>query len=176
MGICHMLDRPRSNLAVALPLSGSGRRPRRLRVLRGWLCPTLDLLALSGTLLGVAILPALLHGDGRLASLLLGRISLRNLLLACMCIGTWFTILTTVGVYAVEHTRSLPDYIFRCFVGLNSCAAVVGLVQVVLHRHADVWRLVAVYWVVCLALMTAIRIVLLAVDRLRVRGPWHSTG
>jgi len=157
-----------SKLSVELPFSGTGWKPANLRAVSGRLCQTADMVILSGAFLGIVILPifALAHDRSSLGGLLQLRVSLRNILIAVMCVCTWRMIFMSVGVYTPARTRSLTDYIFRCIIALNSCAAVVGLIEVVLKTGVDVWRVVEVYWVNCLVLMTAVRLLFVVFDRM----------
>ena len=115
-GDSRVPDRPRTKLSVELPFSGSDWRPRRLRAVSGRLCQTADLVILSGAFLGIVVLPVFAHEGSSLAGLLQLRVSLRNVLVAALCISTWRMILMSVGVYTPTRTRSLTDYLLRCII------------------------------------------------------------
>ena len=166
-----MEDRPRWNSTVNPPFSGGDWSPLRLRAVSGPLCQTIDMTILTGVYLAIAVLPISVQDDGVPGGLLQPWLSPRNLLLAVMCLSTWWVILTSLAVYTPGRTRSLPAYVFRCVVGLNSCTAVVGLIEVVLHAGRDAWHLVEMYWLACLVLMTLARVVLLLFDRTVRRDP-----
>lgn len=120
--------------------------PRRLA---GRACQAGDLILLSAAVLGIVNIHHL-------------HISARNVLIAAMCISTWRVILVSVGVYSIKP-RSTADYIFRYLIALNSCTAVVGLIDVLLPPTRDVWHTVGIFWLLALALTAALRIALLLV-------------
>ena len=151
---------------MEVPAQAARWNPRRLRVLSGWVCQAADLILLGGAVFGVAVLPYLRHSHGGLAAFLQLRASVRNVVVAAMCLGTWRVILMSVGVYAPMRSRSLTEYLFRCAIGLNSCAGVAGLIEVILHPGRDVWHIVETFWIVALCLTASLRIVLLLFDRL----------
>jgi exopolysaccharide biosynthesis polyprenyl glycosylphosphotransferase len=70
----------------------------------------------------------------------------------------------SVGVYSPMRTRSLTNYLFRCVIALNSCTAVVGLIEVILRPGRDAWHTVEVFWVVALVVTVALRALLLVFD------------
>ena len=160
-----MVDRAVRNSTVTLPLSGRGWQPRRLSALSGRVCQATDLIVLGAAFFGIVILPFFEHHNQSFAGFLELRVSLRNVLVAVLCICTWRTILWSIGVYSPERTRSLADYLFRCIVALNSCTGVVGLIALILHTPISVWRAVEIFWVSCLVVLTAVRGVLLFFDR-----------
>ncbi len=121
----------------------------RLRALSGRVCQAGDLILLSAAVLGIVDLRHL-------------HLSARNILVSAMCLGTWRVILISVGVYPATQTRSIGDYLFRCLIALNSCTAVVGLIDVVLRPSRDVWHTIAVFWLLALAMTAALRVALLA--------------
>ena len=156
--------RPRRG--IELPVRGSSWNPRRLRVLSSSVCQAADLILLGGAVLGIAILPYFGHGRGSLSDFLQVRVSLRNVFIAAMCVSTWRVILMSVGVYSPVRARSLTGYLFRCVIALNSCGAVVGLIEAILHPGRDVWHTVEVFWLVALAMTGGLRVLLLLFDRL----------
>jgi exopolysaccharide biosynthesis polyprenyl glycosylphosphotransferase len=159
-----MLKAMRQRRGIELP--GSRWNRRHLGILAGRFCQAADLILLGGALLGIAILPYFAHERGSLSDFLQVRISLRNVLVAAMCMSTWRMILMSVGVYSPMRTRSLTDYLFRCVIGLNSCTAVVGLIEVILRPARDAWHTVEVFWLVALAMTGGLRGLLLLFDRL----------
>lgn len=165
MGEGQMPQPPRSKLAIKPPQKSKGRRSRKITALSGNLCQAADLIILSAAFLSIVALPFLHTQDGRFTQFLALRVSLRNVLLGALCIGTWRMILVSVGVYSPLRTRSLPDYLFRCIIALNSCTAVVGLVEVVLRKHQNVWHSVEVFWLVAVVLMGLLRALLVVFDR-----------
>ena len=164
LGETSVLNRPQR--AMERPAQGLRWIPRPLRILSGWVCQAADLILLGGAFLAVATLPYLRPDHGSFANILQLRLSLRNVFVAALCLSTWRVILMSVGVYAPMRTRSQTDYLFRCIIGLNSCAGVVGLVQVVLRPGRDAWHVVETFWIVALCLTASLRIVLLLFDRL----------
>ena len=146
---------------MGLPFSSSGRRSRKITALSGSPCQAADLVILSGAFLYIVVLPFLHARDGSFAEFLQLRVSLRNVLIGALCISTWRVILMSVGVYSPLRTRSIPDYLFRCIIALNSCTAVVGLVEVVLRKQQNVWHAVEVFWLVAFVLMSSVRLLLL---------------
>jgi len=156
-----MLDRPRAKPAGSRSLD-TRRLARLMRAVTGRPCQIADIVILSSAFLVVAALPISHHHHG--GSLHLG-ISLRNLLVGAMCLATWRMILISVGVYSPSRTQSVSHYIFRCFIGLNCCTAVVGLVEVVLRTGVDTWRVIGMYWVACLLAMASVRTSLILFDR-----------
>jgi hypothetical protein len=119
------------------------------RRLAGRACQAGDLILLSTAVLGIVDFHHL-------------HISARNVLVTAMCISTWRVILVSVGVYPIK-ARSTANYIFRYLIALNSCTAVVGLIDVLLHSARDVWHTVGIFWLSALALTAALRIALLLV-------------
>ncbi len=153
-------------LAVKLPFTGRGWTGRRLRAVKSRICQAGDLILLGGAYLGIVILPAFAHGGHEtLAQFLQLRVSLRNIIVAGMCVSTWRVILMSIGVYSPARTRSLLDYVLRCVIALNSCTAVVGLIEVVFGQRAVLWHVVDVFWVVCLGLTAGLRVGLVGFDR-----------
>ncbi len=157
---------PRPRRAIELPVAGSRWNPRRLRVLSGSVCQAADLILLGGAVIGVLVLPYFHQSHGSFADFLQLRISLRNVFVSAMCISTWRMILMSVGVYSPMRTRSFTDYLFRCVIGLNSCTAVVGLIEVIMRPGRDAWHTVEVFWLVALGMTGALRVALLLFDRL----------
>jgi len=160
-----MLDRPRAQPA------GSRRfDPKRagwlMRAVSGRVCQVADMVILGGVFFVVVTLPAFNRHRGALLHI---GISLRNVLIGAMCLGTWRMILISVGVYSPSRTQSVSHYFFRCFIGLNCCTAVVGLVEVVLRTGVDTWRVIGIYWVACLVAMAMVRGGLILFDRSRRR-------
>jgi exopolysaccharide biosynthesis polyprenyl glycosylphosphotransferase len=141
-----------------------GWTPRRLRVVSSKLCQGMDLILLGGAFLGVVIIPFLGHGNGSFHELLQLRVSLRNIIIAGFCVSTWRVVLMSVGVYSPHRMSSMQDYVFRCVVGLNSCTAVVGLIEVVLGGRAVAWHVVELFWLVSLGLMAFARVMLVGLD------------
>jgi len=129
-------------------------------------CQAGDLILLGGAVIGVAMLPSFSHNGSSLAGVLQFRVSLRNVFVSAMCLSTWRMILMSVGVYSPTRTRSLTDYLFRCLIALNSCTAVVGLIEVILRPGVDAWHTVEVFWLVAFAMTGSFRLVLLSFDRL----------
>ncbi len=155
---------PKSKLAIELPFNGTGRRSRKITALSGNLCQASDLVILSAAFLYIVVLPFLAAQNGSFTEFLALRVSLRNVLIGGLCISTWRMILISVGVYSPLRTRSIPDYLFRCVIALNSCTAVVGLVEVVLRKQQNVWHAVEVFWLVAVVMMCFVRAMLLLFD------------
>ncbi len=155
---------PRTKLALELPFNGSGKRSRKITALSGNLCQATDLVILSTAFLYIVVLPYFHTHNGSFGEFLGLRVSLRNMLIGGLCISTWRTILMSVGVYSPLRTRSVPDYLFRCVIALNSCTAVVGLVEVVLRKRQNVWHLVEIFWLVAFLLMGSVRSLLVLFD------------
>jgi hypothetical protein len=162
-----MIDRPGAKPVVELPLPGVAWKLQSLQAATGRLCQAADLLVLIAAFAIVAMLPAFDHDAGGVAARLQLTVSLRNAVIAAMCIATWGTILASVGIYAPAHVRSRREYILRCFIGLNCCVALAGLIELVLHNGLDVWHFVAIYWLFSLAGMVLVRAVLLLGQRLQ---------
>ncbi len=149
---------PRPKFTLDLPSTGGGERSRRTTGLGSHLCQTADLVILSAAFLSVVVILPLFHGDtGRLIEILQLRFSLRNVLIGGLCLSTWRTILVSVGVYSAPRTRSVPAYLLRCLVAINSCTAVVGLVEVVLRKPQNVWHSVGIFWLSAFVLMSLVR-------------------
>ena len=155
----------RAPLPLQLPFTGSAWTPRRLRAVSSRLCQAIDLIALGGAFLGIVVLPDFLHADGSFNEFLQLRVSLSNIIIAVFCVSTWRVVLMSVGVYSPLRTRSFRDYVFRCVIGLNSCTAVVGLIEVILGKRQIVWHVVEIFWVVSLLLMAGARLMLVGFDR-----------
>jgi hypothetical protein len=160
-----MIDSPQSRPIVELPLPAAGWRPRSLRAASGRLSQALDIVFLCGAFAAVALLPKLGHEFRGWSEQLRVQASLRNVLIAVMCVATWRVILVSVGMYL--PARSLPEYVLRCFVGLNCCTAVLGLIELVLRTGVDVWRLVGIYWLIAGTLMALVRLLVLCLFRPR---------
>lgn len=137
---------------------------RGLRAVSGRLCQAADLILLGATFLGVLLLPAFGSGNN-LRQLLQLRISISNVLVAVLCLSTWRVILVSLGVYSPLRTRSMALYLFRFLIALNSCTAVVGLIEIVLHKGPDVWRSVQLFWLASLLLLTGVRGILVLTHR-----------
>ena len=160
-----LTERLPSRRSASVPLA-RGRTSRRLRAVSGRLCQALDLILLGGVVLGLVLLPLFGHDHGTLAKLFQLKVSLRNVVIAVFCVSTWRVVLISIGVYSPARTTSIQNYIFRCVIGLNSCACVVGLIEVVLGGRVLVWHMVELFWVLSLALMAVARILLLAFHHL----------
>jgi len=162
-------DRPQTALSVNLPFSRSRWDSRKLRPVAGRLCRTADLICLAATFLLIVVLPFFHVGGRDLPAFLQLRISIRNLFIAALCLSAWRVILLTVGLYSPARTRSFADYLFRLIIGLNSCTALVGLVEVILRKHRasdlGIGRSVEVFWVCNLLLMGTVRLSLICYDR-----------
>ena len=159
-----MAQPPKSKLATELAFRGNGPRSRRITALSRKLCQAADLVILSSALLYVVALPYLATRDSSFAEFLGLRLSLRNMLVGGLCLCTWRMILASVGVYSPLRTRSIPNYLFRCVIALNSCTAVVGLVEVVLRKQQNVWHSIEIFWLVALVAMSCVRVVLVLFD------------
>ena len=133
-------------------------RARSLRQMSGTACQVGDMVSLGLAGLGMAA------GWRPMAAL-----TVRNLILAILCLGTWRMILFSVGMYDATRVRSPLDYGFRCLIALNSAAAVVGLVKVVLHQRAGVWHALLVFWTIGFLLMSLTRGLLLLQIRVTSR-------
>ncbi len=145
---------------TALPVSPAQWRPESLRAVSGRLCLALDLIILSCIFLGIAIFPTLNHDRGGVWAFLRSGLTLRNALVATVCLCTWRMILVSVGVYTPTRSRSPADYIFRCLIGLNCCTVAIGFIELVLRTGFNVWRFMAIYWLACVVSMTMARAVL----------------
>jgi exopolysaccharide biosynthesis polyprenyl glycosylphosphotransferase len=121
---------------------------------------------MSGVFLGIVMSPIVGPASNGLVDLLALRVSLGNVLIAAVCVTSWRTILMGMGVYTPSRTRSLADYIFRCIMGLNACAGVVGLVEVARHQSSTAWQTVALFWTTNLLLLGTARILLFSFDHL----------
>lgn len=119
------MDCPNLKLAVATPISGRSRRAQKLRWVTRRGARRGDLIILGGAFIGVALLPDLRHGGSSLRRLLLAEISVRNLVNAVSCVGTWATILKIVGIYGAIRVRSVSEYLLPWVIGLNCCTVVV---------------------------------------------------
>jgi hypothetical protein len=157
-------------LPFRLPVTEEDSTASRLCVLSGRFCQGTDLVLLAGAFLVVVMLPFLGHHSGGFGEFLKARVSLRNVVIAVFCVGTWRVILVSIGVYSSRHMRSFNEYLFRCIIGLNSCAAVVGLIEVVLGARAGVWRMIEVFWVVGLLSTAVLRLALVGFERVRGGG------
>jgi exopolysaccharide biosynthesis polyprenyl glycosylphosphotransferase len=156
---------PGVKLATEMRQGGTGPRSRKITALSGNLCQAADLVILSAAFLYIVVLPFFHARDSSFREFLALRVSLRNVLIGALCISTWRMILMSVGVYSPPRQRSLPDYLFRCIIALNSCTAVVGLIEVVLRKQQQVWRSVEVFWLVAVVLMGAVRWALVLFER-----------
>lgn len=159
-----MAPPPRSKFAPELPLKGTGRRSRKIVALSGKIPQAADLIILSAAFLYIVVLPFFRLHTSTFPEFLGLRVSFRNVLIGGLCISTWRMILLSVGVYSPLRTRSIPDYLFRCIIALNSCTAVVGLVEVVLRKQQNVWHAIEVFWLVAVLLMGSVRVLLLLFD------------
>lgn len=155
-----MIDRPNPKPIAALPVSRAQSRMGSLRAVSGRFCQAMDILVLSGVFLLIAML-LLRHERGSLRDLLQASFSVRNAIVAAVCLGTWWMVLVSAGIYAPRRSPSLPAYIFRCLIGLNCCTVVIGFIQLVLRTRVDVWRFMGLYWLACLGAMALVRAVLL---------------
>lgn len=154
------MDRADLKLARATPLSDYSRSVQQLGWIRGrggWVA---DLIVLGGAFLCVALLPDLRPGGVGLGRSLLAGISVRNILIALLCVATWRMILKSVGVYGAIRHRSVWEYTLRCVIGLNGCTVVVGLIRLVLFPQRDVWRFMEIHWMACFVLMAVLRVFL----------------
>jgi hypothetical protein len=154
------MDRPNLKPTPARPIYRSSRNPTKFRWVSGRLCRFADLVILGGTLLGVALLPALQQAGERVGRTLLAGISVRNIVIAVVCAATWAMILDSIGVYGAIRFQSVSEYVLRCVIGLNCCTVVVGLIQLVLLPRTDVWRFMEIHWMVCFVLMALLRVVI----------------
>ena len=141
-----------------MPFSGGNRNVSKFPWVTGRLCRVADILVLGVAFLGVALLPQLQAGAASLAQMLSAGISVRNLVIATICVATWAMILDSIGIYGAIRLRSVSEYILRCVIGLNCCTVVVGLIQLVLLPRADVWRFMEIHWMVCFILMAFLRV------------------
>ncbi len=156
------------------PWSGKGWKPRRLLPLFGRLVQAADLILLSAAWLGILLVARSSRSDRSFGPLLHLTGSFRPILVAILCVFTWRIILVSVGMYSPRRTRSLADYLLRCIIGLNSCTAVVALIEAVLHGSGHLWRIGELFWVLCLLGMIFVRVVLLLGSRKvgpRARSP-----
>ena len=128
----------------------------------GTLCQVLDLLLLGATFVVVAVLPGMSPAHLSPGDVLRTELSLRNAFVATMCLCTWRVLLLSVGIYVPILSRSLPNYIFRCLIGLNSCTAVIGMILLVMRTGIEVWRFMGVYWLIAFAVLILMRITLMA--------------
>jgi exopolysaccharide biosynthesis polyprenyl glycosylphosphotransferase len=138
----------------------------QVRALSSRVCQAVDLILLGGVFLGIVVVPYLSSPGGSFAELLGLRVSLQNIVIGVSCISTWRVILMTISLYSKVRTRSVKDYVFRFFIGLNACTALVGVIEVVLVGTTDVWNVVAVFWVASLALLTTSRVILAGLEEL----------
>ena len=161
-----MIDRPRSKSILDPRASSLCLRMHNLPALSGWLCQSVDMIILCVAFVSVAILP-LYRKDAGLMALVQGQISLRDAVVAVVCLATWRMILMSIGMYL--PARTLPEYILRCFIGLNCCTGVIGLIELVLRPGVDVWHFAAIYWLIGGALMVLLRLALFFI-RPRRRG------
>jgi hypothetical protein len=136
-----------------------------MRTVSGHTCQAADLGILSAAFLGAVALPVFHPDRASLDAVLQFRISVRGLIVGAMCIGTWYAVLRSVGIYSPSRVRSLSSYLYRWIIGLNSCTAAVGLVEIVMNRGVDAWQVVEVYWCICLVLMTLLRLGLMYFSR-----------
>jgi len=119
----------------------------------------MDLILLGGVFLGIGIVPYLSKSGGSFSDLLRLRVTFQDLMIGVFCLSTWRVILMTISLYSRVRTRSRKNYVFRFFLGLNACAALVGLIEWVLGKP-DVWNVVAAFWAASLALLIISRVVL----------------
>lgn len=159
------IDRLPPRAVTAVPLGAGAWTSRSLRVLSGKMCQALDLVLLGGVFLGLVAIKYRGHTGGTFRDLLQLRVSLRNIVIAGFCLGTWRVVLMTVGVYSPQRTGSVQGYLFRCMIGLNSCTGVVGLIEVVLGAGASVWQLVGYFWLLSFAALALARGLLIGFDR-----------
>jgi len=152
-----LIDRRGPKTIATIPSVGGDLKPARLGPVSGYLCQITDLILLSGIFLGVIILPGMMPGHAGPGALLRAGFSTRNAFVAASCLCTWRVILISVGIYSPTRSRSLADYVFRCLIGLNCCAAVLGLIEFVLRTGVDLWRFLAIYWIAGLVAMAAAR-------------------
>ena len=145
-----------------MPIPGSRWNLDRLRLLSGPVCQTADFVMLGGAV-GVMILPSFAGNHASFAQFLELQVSLRNVFIAVMCLSTWRVILVSIGLYS-NRARSVADYLFRWLIGVNSCAGVIGLIEVVLRPNRDVWHMIEVFWLVSVAATGLLRVALVMFD------------
>jgi len=157
-------------LPFQLPGAEDDSSARRLLALSSRFCQAMDLILLAVAFLAVVMLPFFEHHSGSFGEFLKVRLSLRNVIIAVFCVGTWRVILSSIGIYSLVPTRSFNEYLFRCVIALNSCTAVIGLIEVVLGERAGVWRMIEVFWVVGLLSTAVLRLALVGFERVRGGG------
>ena len=159
-GVFARMDLPELKPAIARPSSGRNRNASEFSCVANLRCRVADIVVLGGTFVGVALLPTLQQSGGSAGRLLLAGISVRNAVIAAICIATWAMILDSIGIYGAIRLRSVSEYILRCVIGLNCCTVVVGLIQLVLLPRADVLRFMEIHWMVCFVLLGSLRVLL----------------
>jgi FlaA1/EpsC-like NDP-sugar epimerase len=160
-------DLPQNFVAGSVGPVSDGSDSWRSRTVQAWsglVCQAGDVILLGAAFLSVLALQYFnRHGD--LVGFLQMRLLARILLIAVMCMGTWHVLLVVIGVYSIRLARSIPEYVFRCAIAINCCAAVVGLIEVVLRERSSVWHTVGIYWVFSTMLFVLLRVGLLAFRR-----------
>ena len=154
------MDRPNLKPAIAMPYTGAGTSARRFGWAQGLPCRLGDILILGLVYVGVAFYPALQRGGQSVGRLLLAGISVRNILIAGLCVATWAMILKSVGIYGAVRLRTGLQYLLRWVIGLNCCTVVAGLIRLVLPPRDDVWRFMELHWMACFVLMALLRLFL----------------
>ena len=128
-------------------------------------CQALDLILLGGVFLGIVILPEILKATGSLADLFALRVSMRDIVIAGLCVSSWRVLLVSLGIYSPARSSSLLHYFYRLVIGLNACTGVVGLIVLAAVGSHGAWHVVELFWVVSLALLLASRLQIIAFDR-----------
>ncbi|SNT06421.1 exopolysaccharide biosynthesis polyprenyl glycosylphosphotransferase [Granulicella rosea] len=161
-----MSENPTSRPARRLPFSGDDWQPRRLRSLSGIVSQASDIIILGTVFFGIILLPYFRHSSSNLSftEFLELRVSLRNVLVAVVTLSAWRLILWSSGVYGPRRVRSLWAFALRCLLGLNGCAALVGLVLLTVRSGLPLWGTVELFWGLCFLFMTILRVVLALYD------------
>jgi exopolysaccharide biosynthesis polyprenyl glycosylphosphotransferase len=152
-------------LIVTFPLIGKSWAPRSLRGVTGWACRWTDLTILSSVLFGTAVLGRSMLTQRKVSEFFEVRVSLRNMVVAMICVLLWRAILRAVGLYNLQRIRSLSGYILRCITAVSCCSLVVLLLMVVLKPQAHIIAFTTTYWAICLSTMLVARTMLLYFDR-----------
>ena len=156
-----MTDRFGPKLIGDTPSSSWRFQPGTLRSVSGNLCQVLDLLLLGATFMVVVALPGMIPGHLSPGDVLRMGLSLRIAFVATMCLCTWRVLLLSVGIYVPILSRTRPNYIFRCLIGLNSCTAVIGMILLVMRTRIEVWRFMGIYWLIAFAVLSLMRVALI---------------
>ncbi len=158
-----------SNTAsIAIPkLAGNETQwtSRSLRGVTGWACRWLDLLILQTAFLGMLVWNYSQQSTIPFAQFFQLRVSLRNLLIAVVCVAIWRSILRLAGIYALNRITSLRGYLLRVLIASAFCSILVGLFEHACHPGTSSKKITLLFWMATLTAMACSRAFLLYFDR-----------